>query len=57
MLHAYCGRLTRCWRWLQAEAEAAEAAERARLQQLAAEVKEFNALKLMQLSEKEWQER
>lgn len=42
---------------LQAEAEAADRAERARLQQLGEEVKRFNALKLMELNEKERQER
>jgi hypothetical protein len=41
----------------QAEAEAAEAAERQRLQALAEEVKAFNELKLMQLTEQERQER
>lgn len=42
---------------MQAEAEAADLAERQRLQQLAEEVKQFNALKLMELNEKERQER
>lgn len=42
---------------LQAEAEAAEVAERQRLQALAEEVKQFNTLKLMQLTEQERQER
>jgi hypothetical protein len=42
---------------LQAEAEAADHAERARLQQLAEEVKQWNALRLMKLSEKEREER
>lgn len=44
--------------WLvQAEANAAEAAERQRLQALAEEVKQFNELKLLQLTEQERQER
>jgi hypothetical protein len=42
---------------LQAEAEAADRAERAGLQQLAEEVKQWNALRLMELSEKEREER
>eukprot|EP00879_Flechtneria_rotunda_P009484 GHRR01009927.1.p1 GENE.GHRR01009927.1~~GHRR01009927.1.p1 ORF type:complete len:385 (+),score=156.30 GHRR01009927.1:124-1278(+) len=50
-------RMQEHWGRLEAEADAAEQAERARLQQLAAEVKQFNALKLMELSEKEWQQR
>lgn len=41
----------------QAEAEAADAAERRRLQALAEEVRQFNDLKLMQLTEQERQER
>jgi hypothetical protein len=42
---------------LQAEAEAAEIAERQRLQALAEEVKQFNDIKMMQLTEHERQER
>lgn len=42
---------------VQAEAEASERAERARLAALAEEVRRFNELKLMQLSETERQER
>lgn len=42
---------------MQAEANAAEAAERQRLQALAEEVKQFNELKLLQLTEQERQER
>jgi hypothetical protein len=41
----------------QAEAEAAEVAERQRLQALAEEVKRFNELKLMRLTEQERLER
>lgn len=42
---------------LQAEQVAADLAERQRLQQLAVEVKQFNALKLMELSERDREER
>jgi hypothetical protein len=42
---------------VQAEAEAAEAAERERLIQLAADIKEFNRLKQMELDKTERQER
>jgi predicted kinase len=42
---------------LQADAEAADRAERARLQQLAEEIKQWNALRLMELSERECEER
>lgn len=42
---------------LQAEAEAADIAKRQRLQALAEEVKQFNEIKMMQLTEQERQER
>ncbi|WIA09145.1 hypothetical protein OEZ85_008556 [Tetradesmus obliquus] len=50
-------RMQQHWAQLQAEAEAADRAERARLQRLAEEVKQWNALRLMELSEKEREER
>ncbi len=45
------------WAKLQAEAEAAEARERARMVQLSADIKQFNALKRMELSEADRLER
>eukprot|EP00775_Hariotina_reticulata_P007950 gene7950-8148_t len=50
-------RMQQHWARLQEEAEAAERAERERLKLLADEVRQFNALKLMELTEQERQER
>jgi hypothetical protein len=45
------------WERLEADAAAADAAERERLRRLAAEVKEFNRLKLAEMSAAERRER